>query len=147
MRTISFGMSSFAALPETVREEALSRADLAWLHAEAPTNHFVVTSLALFDEPLNVDRFKTMLSQRIALHPRLSQVITTPLNPLAGERWSAARDFDLAVHIHRTALAAPGGLKALAAYVGGLAGRPLDPGRPLWPKPPAVPVEIAPRAS
>jgi hypothetical protein len=69
VRTISCGMSSFAALPETAREEALSRADLAWLHAEAPTNHFVVTSLALFDEPLNVDRFKTLLSQRIALHP------------------------------------------------------------------------------
>ncbi|HEY4914602.1 MAG TPA: wax ester/triacylglycerol synthase family O-acyltransferase [Candidatus Dormibacteraeota bacterium] len=125
-------MSTLATLPETVREEVLSRADLAWLHADEPTNHFVVTSLALFDEPLNVDRFKTMLSQRIELHPRLSQVITTPLNPLAGRRWSAARDFDLAAHIHRTALAAPGGLKALAAYVGRLAGRQLDPGRPLW---------------
>jgi WS/DGAT/MGAT family acyltransferase len=125
-------MSTLAASPETKHEESLSRADLAWLHAEAPTNHFVVTSLALFDEPLNVDRFKTMLSHRIALHPRLSQVITTPWNPLAGQRWTASADFHLDAHIHRTALAAPGGLKALAAYVGGLVGRPLDFGRPLW---------------
>jgi WS/DGAT/MGAT family acyltransferase len=124
-------MSTLATL-ETKHDEALSRADLAWLHAEAPTSHFVVTSLALFDEPLDVDRFKTMLSHRIALHPRLSQVITTPWNPLAGQRWTAARNFDLDAHIHRTASAAPGGLAALAAYVGGLVGRPLDFGRPLW---------------
>ena len=125
-------MSTLAAPPEPKHEEALSRADLAWLHAEAPTNHFVVTSLALFDEPLNVDRFKTMLSQRIALHPRLSQVVKTPLNPLAGQRWTAATNFDLDAHIHRTGLAAPGGHDALAAYVGGLVGRPLDYERPLW---------------
>lgn len=110
----------------------MSRADLAWLHADEPTNHFVVTSLALFDEPVDVDRLKTMLSHRIALHPRLSQVITTPLNPMTGQRWTAAIDFHLDAHIHRTALAAPGGMRELAAYVGALVGRPLDFGRPLW---------------
>jgi WS/DGAT/MGAT family acyltransferase len=125
-------MSTLTAPPEARHDEALSRADLAWLHAEEPTNHFVVTSLALFDEPLDVDRLETMLSHRIALHPRLTQVIGSPLNPLAGQRWTAAAGFHLDAHIHRTALAAPGGLRELAAYVGGLVGRPLDFGRPLW---------------
>jgi WS/DGAT/MGAT family acyltransferase len=125
-------MSTLARSRTTQHEEALSRADLAWLHAEDPTNHFVVTSLALFDKPLDVDRLETMLGHRIALHPRLSQVITTPSNPLSGQRWTRAAGFHLDAHIRRTALAAPGGLRELAAYVGDLVGRPLDFGRPLW---------------
>ena len=74
-----------------------------------------------------------MLAHRIALHPRLSQVITTPWNPLAGQRWTASADFDLDAHIHRTALAAPGGPQerwplTSAAWS---AGRSIF-GRPLW---------------
>ncbi|HEX9095569.1 MAG TPA: wax ester/triacylglycerol synthase family O-acyltransferase [Candidatus Dormibacteraeota bacterium] len=112
--------------------EALSRADLAWLHADEPTNHFIVTSLALFDKPLVAQRFKTMLSQRIGLHPRLRQVVTRPLNPLAAPRWTPAADFDLDAHIHRAALPGAGDTAALAAYIGDLVGRPLDVDRPLW---------------
>jgi diacylglycerol O-acyltransferase / wax synthase len=112
--------------------EALSRADLAWLHAEEPTNHFVVTSLALFDEPLDADRLKALLSHRIALHPRLYQVVNSPSNPIAAQSWTAAGNFDLDAHIHRNALARPGGLRELATYIGDLVGRPLDFGRPLW---------------
>jgi diacylglycerol O-acyltransferase len=117
---------------EAPADEALSPADVGWLHAEAPTNHFVVTSLALFDEPLNIDRLKTMLSNRIALHPRLRQVAATPLNLLAGPRWTHAVKFDLDAHIHRVGLARPGGPHELAEYIGDLVGQPLDPGKPLW---------------
>jgi diacylglycerol O-acyltransferase len=125
-------MTTSVPQPEAPADEALSPADVAWLHAEAPTNHFVVTSLALFDEPLDIDRLKTILSNRIALHPRLRQVVTTPLNPLAGPRWTHAVKFDLDAHIHLVALTGPGGRHQLGEYIGDLVGQPLDPGKPLW---------------
>ncbi len=112
--------------------EALSRADLAWLHAESPTNHFVVTSLALLDAPLDVDRLKVMLSRRITKHPRLRQVVRESRLPFDTPRWVPASDFDLDAHIHRVALPKPGGVAELAAFIGDLFGQPLDAGRPLW---------------
>ena len=112
--------------------EALSKADVAWLHAEAPTNHFVVTSLSLLDAPLDLERFKAMLSSRIELHPRLRQVVADTSIPLAPQRWVPARNFDLDAHVHRVALPAPGGDAQLATFVGDLVGQPLDFSRPLW---------------
>ncbi|HSP08977.1 MAG TPA: wax ester/triacylglycerol synthase family O-acyltransferase [Candidatus Dormibacteraeota bacterium] len=112
--------------------EALSRADVAWLHAEAPTNHFVVTSLSLLDSPLDVERFKTMLSSRIELHPRLRQVVAETSIPFTPQRWIPARNFDLDAHVHRVALPAPRGDAQLAAFIGDLVGQPLDFSRPLW---------------
>lgn len=112
--------------------EALARADLAWLNADVPTNHFVVTSLALFDERLELDRFKTLLAARVGLHPRLTQVVTGGSNPILGARWTPAVGFDLDAHIHHVALARPAGPRELAAYIGDLVGRPIDLSRPLW---------------
>lgn len=112
--------------------EALSKADVAWLHAEAPTNHFVVTSLSLLDSRLDFERFKTMLSSRIELHPRLRQVVAETPIPFTPQRWIPARNFDLDAHVHRIALPAPGGEAQLAAFVGDLVGQPLDFSRPLW---------------
>jgi diacylglycerol O-acyltransferase len=116
----------------STRGETLSRADAAWLHAEAPTNHFVVTSLALLDEPLDVARFKAMLSSRIHVHPRLRQLVLDPSLPFAPQRWMPDHGFDLDAHIHRAALPAPRGQAELASFVGDLVGQPLDFSRPLW---------------
>ena len=112
--------------------EALSRADAAWLHAEAPNNHFVVTSLALLDSPVDFAHFKTMLRHRVAMHPRLTQVVSDPGLPVIPPRWEPVRDFDLDAHLHRSALPGRGGSDELAAFIGDLVGRPLDLGRPLW---------------
>lgn len=124
-------MSTLTVQPAR-RPESMSRADVAWLHADEPTNHFVVTSLALFDEPLDVAHFKAMLARRIGLHPRLTQVIGPPSYPFGPDRWIAAPNFDLDAHVHRVALPAPGGAHELQEHIGDLVGRPLDFGRPLW---------------
>lgn len=116
----------------TFAPEALSRADAAWLHAEAPTNHFVVTSLALLDSPPDADRMKAVLKRRIGIHPRLEQLVSDALLPLAPPRWVRAKRFDLDAHFHRVALPRPGGKAELAAFIGDLVGQPLDFGRPLW---------------
>jgi diacylglycerol O-acyltransferase / wax synthase len=125
-------VAATVAVHRPLRPEPLSRADLTWLHADTPTNHFVVTSLALLDERLDFERMKSMLTSRIPMHPRLRQVVSASAVPALGERWVEAPHFDLDAHIRRVALPAPAGIDELAAYVSELAGRPLDLGRPLW---------------
>ena len=112
--------------------EALSRADMTWLHAETPTNHFVVTSLAILDAPPSIERLKVMLGHRLALQPRLTDVVAEPNLPLSSTRWVPAKDFDLDAHIHSVALPRPAGKQQLADFIGDLAGQPLDFDRPLW---------------
>jgi diacylglycerol O-acyltransferase len=112
--------------------QVLTRADAAWLHAEAPTNPFVVTSLAILDTPPSVERLKLMFSNRLSLHPRLRQVVSETGFPLAKSRWVPAQHFDLDAHIHHVALPQPAGLKELSDLIGDLAGQPLDFGRPMW---------------
>jgi len=68
---------------------ALSRADAAWLHMEQPPNHFVVTSLALLDEPLEMDRLREALWRKLPALPRLTQRVAEPGWPLASPRWEA----------------------------------------------------------
>ncbi len=114
------------------RPEALTKADVAWLHADVATNHFVVTTLAMLDEPPEVSRLKVMLSHRLELHPRLREVVQDPTLPLVGARWVPATNFDLDAHIHRVALPSPGGKRELAAFIGDLVGLPVDLERPMW---------------
>src|SRR5581483_11993195 len=66
--------------------QPLSRADATWLHAESPTNHFVVTSLALLDRPVPIERLRAVLERRLHLHPRLTQVVAETPIPLAAGR-------------------------------------------------------------
>jgi diacylglycerol O-acyltransferase / wax synthase len=112
--------------------EPLTRADAAWLHAEAPTNHFVVTSLALLDKPVDAERVLTLLERRLDLHPKLRAVVEEPLLPGVAPRWRPAADFDLRAHVHRVGLPAPSGRRELEEFTADLAGLPLDFGRPLW---------------
>ena len=112
--------------------EALTAADAAWLHAEAPTNHFVVTSLALLDRPVDPRRVLEMLERRLELHPRLRQVVQEPPLPGRMPQWVPAPDFDLRAHVHTAALPAPHGKRELETLVSDLIGQPLDFGRPLW---------------
>lgn len=114
------------------RTEALTKADVAWLHADVPTNHFVVTTLAMLDEPPDAEKLKVMLSRRLDLHPRMRQVVEDPAVPLTGARWVTATHFDLDAHIHRVALPAPATKRELATFIGDLVGFPLDQTRPMW---------------
>ena len=115
-----------------ILDEALSRADATWFHADVPTNHFVVTSVAMVDRPIDAARLKRVLTERISMHPRLTQVVSDASLPLATARWVPAADFDLDAHVHRVALPRPATRETLAEFVGDLAGQPIDLKRPLW---------------
>lgn len=116
----------------TAMAESLSRADAAWLHMEEPTNHFVVTSLMLLEDRLELGRLREAIRRRLPALPRLSQRAVETGWLLAAPRWEADPNFELDAHLHRVALPGAGGRGELEALLGDLLGQPLDLQRPPW---------------
>jgi WS/DGAT/MGAT family acyltransferase len=106
-------------------------ADAAWLHMDRPTNPMVVNSLVWFDEPLDWERAKGILSSRLVEQfPRFRRRVGDPL--ARPPRFEDDAEFDIEQHLHRIALPAPGDRAALQELVSDLITPPLDPTRPLW---------------
>ena len=111
----------------------LSSADAAWLHMDRPTNLMVINSVLLFDEQLDWERLTEVVRQRLVeAYPRFRQRVAEGRLPLSAAGWVDDEDFDLARHMHRRGLPAPGDEAALKQLAGDLASIPLDRGKPLW---------------
>jgi len=115
--------------------ERMASADVAWLHMDRPTNLMVVNCVFWFDEPLDWDRVAAAFGERLVQgFPRFGQ---RPVDPpvtvgLITPMWRDVPDFDVADHLRRVTLPAPGTDAQLHAYVSAQADVPLDPRRPLW---------------
>lgn len=113
--------------------EAMSSADTAWLHMDRPNNLMVITGALWFDEPVDWERLREVISTRLVERfPRFRQRVVESRLPLRGPHWEDDPDFDLDLHLHRAALPAPGDRAALQDFVSDLIGQPLDRSRPLW---------------
>ena len=111
----------------------MSNADAAWLHMDRPTNLMVVNGLLWFDEPLDVDRARAVVRERLVERfPRFHQRIVEPRLGIGVPSWEDDPEFDLDLHVHRLALPAPGDKAALQALVADLMVVPLDRTKPLW---------------
>jgi diacylglycerol O-acyltransferase / wax synthase len=113
--------------------EAMSSADTAWLHMDRPNNLMVISGALWFDEPIDWQRLREVISDRLVERfPRFRQRVIESRLPLRGPRWEDDPDFDLDLHLHHAALPAPGDRATLEAFVGDLIAQPLDRSRPLW---------------
>jgi WS/DGAT/MGAT family acyltransferase len=113
-------------------KHAMSSADAAWLRMDSPTNLMVVNSVLWFDEPVDWDRLRTALQERVIdVYPRFSQLAVEPSLPRS-PHWLDYEDFDLDMHLHHIALPAPGDDGALRELIGDLISSPLDRTKPLW---------------
>lgn len=111
---------------------AMTTADAAWLHMDRPTNLMIINSVLWFDEPLDWDRARSVLVERIVEpFPRFRQLAREG-GLLTGPTWEDDPAFDVELHLHRLALPAPGDQAMLQEVVGDLIVRPLDRARPLW---------------
>ena len=111
----------------------MSNADAAWLHMDRPTNLMVVNALLWFDEPLDIERARAVVSERLVERfPRFHRRIVEPHLGIGVPSWEDDPGFDLDLHIHRRALPAPGDRAALQALVADLIVTPLDRSKPLW---------------
>jgi diacylglycerol O-acyltransferase / wax synthase len=98
---------------------------------DRPTNPMVVNGLIRLTGTPDPDAVVRILEQRlVARFPRFGQRIVEP--PGRGPAFEDDPSFDVANHLHRRALPAPGDRAALQALVGDLVTPPLDPGKPLW---------------
>ncbi len=112
---------------------AMGSADAAWLHMDRPTNLMVINGVMWFDEPLDWDRVRAVIGERlVAPFPRFRQRVAEPRLGVGGPQWEDDPGFDLDVHLHRVALPAPGGPAELKAFVADRMVVPLDRSRALW---------------
>lgn len=117
--------------------ERLTGLDAAFLSLETPSNHMHLIAVAILD-PTEVPggftaaTLKRLIESRLdRLPPFRRRVVRVPFgihHPL----WIEDPGFDIDFHIRQAALPSPGGERELAAFVGEVAGWPLDRDRPLW---------------
>ena len=112
--------------------QALSGLDAAFLFLESNKQPMHIGGVAILESSLKFEAFKQFLNQRIHTVPKLREkLVHSPLN-IDRPHWVFDQDFDIDLHIHRTALPKPGGwteLRYLASQVFSLK---LDRERPLW---------------
>ena len=114
-------------------KQQMNSADAAWLHMDRPTNLMVVNSVLWFDEPVDIERGKDIVRERLVERfPRFRQRIVEPRLGGGVPSWEDDPKFDFDRHIHHIALPAQGDRVALQELVGDLISTPLDRSKPLW---------------
>ena len=112
-----------------LRRESMSGVDTAWLRMDSPHNRMVIVGVMIFGGRLSLKRFRATLTERFLRFERFRQ---RPVLENGGAHWEEDADFDLARHVHRTALPGKAGTAELQAFTSELASTALDPSKPLW---------------
>ena len=88
--------------------------------------------VALYDRPLDFDRFYRSIAHAVATTPRLRQHVLPGHGPLSPPHWAPDRGFDLDWHVRR--IGAPGGgtVRDLLDWATVFLQDPFDRTRPLW---------------
>ena len=115
--------------------DALSPLDAAFLEAEDADAHtsMAIASVGLFDgAPPPEHELLCALSSRLPLLPRYHQRVHRAPFDVSAPVWIEDPDFDIAYHVRRTALPAPGGEAELHRLLSRVMAQRLDRDRPLW---------------
>lgn len=115
--------------------QRLSPLDAMFLQQDSPTVPRQIASLAILESGgprLDYDRLIQVINERIDLVPRYRQVPRAVPGALGTPVWLDDENFDITLHVRRSALPRPGSTSALHELVGRLIARRLDLDRPLW---------------
>lgn len=110
---------------------AMRPVDAAWYHMDGRSHPAMVTALALTRRPLDVQRARALVRQRLLGFERFRQRVVEH-DALGTPQWEDVPDLDISQHVQHAALPAPGSIAALRSLVNDLASTPLDRRRPLW---------------
>jgi diacylglycerol O-acyltransferase / wax synthase len=111
----------------------MSPADAVWYRGENPANPMTISSLLWFDRPLDIERLRTVLRERMLdPHPVFTQRVIASHLPGVPARWESVEDFDLDDHLRVVELPDPGEHPALEAACSAERSTPLDRSGPLW---------------
>ncbi len=115
--------------------EPVAALDAAFLAVETPTMPLHVMAVAILeagDGSPGITGIARLVGRRLADMPRMrSRALRVPFG-LDHPVWVDVPDFDLERHVRRASLPPPGGPSELQAFLGDVAGSPLDPAHPLW---------------
>ena len=117
--------------------ERLPGVDAGFLYMETPTQHMHTLKIAFLDVSslrggYTYDAFRAGLAERLHLLPPFRRrLLHVPLR-LHHPVWVEDRELDLAQHLHRVPVAAPGGQREVEQAIAEFAGTPLNRDRPLW---------------
>ncbi len=110
----------------------MSSVDAAWLGMEDPTNLMMVTGVLMLEGKVDAGRLRTLLDKRLAPFGRFHQRVVRPRLRGCMPHWQDDDHFDIDNHFSHVALPAPGGERALRAFVSEQMSTPLDFSKPLW---------------
>jgi WS/DGAT/MGAT family acyltransferase len=109
--------------------ERMSSVDTAWLRMDTPTNLMMIVGVMMFDNALDMGRFKRTLDHRLMRYKRFRQRVE---QDASGAYWAEDENFDIDNHVHTVNLPSPGGKVALEGLAAALATQALDHNKPLW---------------
>lgn len=113
--------------------DRLTSFDTSFLANEKSNGHMAIGAvLVCAGDPPSHEDFAAHIRSRLHLLPRLRQRLAFPPLRLGTPFWIDDRDFDLANHVRRATLPAPGDDAQFHELVGEVLSPPLDRSRPLW---------------
>jgi diacylglycerol O-acyltransferase / wax synthase len=117
--------------------EQLTGLDATFLYLETPSLHMHVSMATIFDPSTvpggySFDKLRDRVSSRLELAPIFRRRLVEVPFRLGHPYWVDDATFDIAYHIRRGAVPAPGGMDELAQFVGDVCSRQLDRTKPLW---------------
>jgi WS/DGAT/MGAT family acyltransferase len=111
------------------KRERMSSVDTAWLRMDSPGNLMMIVGIYEFEGQLDFARMRDLMQQRFCVHRRFRSRV---VQDATGYYWEEDDDFDLDLHLVRTALPGQGTTEDLKRFAGRMASTALDPSRPLW---------------
>jgi WS/DGAT/MGAT family acyltransferase len=111
------------------KRERMSSVDTAWLRMDSPGNLMMIVGVYEYDRPLDFARLREIVQSRFVVHRRFRSRV---VQDATGYYWEEDDDFDLDLHLVRTALPGKGTTEDLKRFAGRMASTALDPSRALW---------------
>jgi len=110
----------------------LTSMDASFLYFEKKEATMHIGSVSLFEGEIPFDDFVAMVDSKMHLLPRYQQVVTPDPFGMAHPTWEFDRNFDIARHIFKIQIDAPGGEAQLIDLAGRLFSPMMDRSKPLW---------------
>ena len=111
------------------KRERMSSVDTAWLRMDSPGNLMMIVGVYEYEGTLDFARLRELVEKRFCVHRRFRSKV---VQDATGYYWEEADDFDIDLHMVRTALPGKGTTEDLKRFAARMASTALDPSRPLW---------------
>jgi WS/DGAT/MGAT family acyltransferase len=111
------------------KRERMSSVDTAWLRMDSQANLMLIVGVYEFEGKVEYERLRRVVEERLLPHDRFRSCV---VQDATGYSWELDDNFDLDLHLARTALPGSGSTASLKRLVGRLASTALDATKPLW---------------